>query len=62
MNDGKNTNVINEIVGIKLMEYLLSFIKEKPELNETSAGYWAKVVTAIINKRGTDVLTFYFNK
>ena len=47
----------NEIVGIKLMEYLLGFINiNTTELNETSAGYWAKVITAIINKRGTDVI------
>lgn len=38
------------------MEYLLGFITSSTiELNETSAGYWAKVITAIINKRGTDV-------
>jgi len=28
-------------------------------LNETSAGYWAKVVTAIISKRGTDVIILF---
>ena len=42
------------------MEYLLSFLKDKTELNETSAGYWAKVITAIINKRGTDVMILLF--
>ena len=43
------------------MEYLLGFINiNTTELNETSAGYWAKVITAIINKRGTDVILISF--
>ena len=40
------------------MQYLLAFISTTNELNETSAGYWAKVITSIINKRGTDFMDY----
>eukprot|EP00828_Plagiopyla_frontata_P013423 TRINITY_DN1793_c0_g1_i8.p1 TRINITY_DN1793_c0_g1~~TRINITY_DN1793_c0_g1_i8.p1 ORF type:complete len:657 (+),score=130.97 TRINITY_DN1793_c0_g1_i8:99-2069(+) len=32
--------------------------RQTNELNETSAGYWAKVITSIINKRGTDFMDY----
>ena len=40
------------------MDYLFSFLNNKFALNPTSAGYFLKVIIAILNKRGAEVNNF----
>lgn len=45
-----------EMVGVDLLDYLLSFLDNKEKyLNQTLAGYFQKAINAILNKRGFDV-------
>lgn len=49
----------SDITDINYLEYIFMFIERDPPLNQTSAGYFQKLLNSLINKRGFDV--FYFN-
>lgn len=49
----------NEI--LTLLDYLFTFLDNEGILNPTSAGYVQKVLLAILNKRGIDLISYIFN-
>lgn len=52
-----------EMVGVDLLDYLLSFLDNKEKyLNQTLAGYFQKAINAILNKRGFDMLNHLFER
>lgn len=38
----------------------MNFLRKENTINDTSAGYFQKGINAILNKRGTDFLTYFF--
>ena len=51
----------DQICGLKLLDYLMDFIKDG-KFNPTTAGYIQKIFDALMNVRGMDVKTFKMKK